>query len=38
MKEFELVVSEAQFPGNFRGSDGEGIVVGWGKGHGVMVK
>ena len=35
---FELILGEAQFPGNVNPPDGEGIVVSWGEGHGVVVK
>ena len=38
LKIFELVDGEAQFPGHFRGSDGEGVVVCWDEGHGIVVK
>ena len=34
----ELVLSEAQFPGDVVPVDGECIVVFWGKGHGEVVK
>ena len=34
----ELVLSEAQFPGDIAPVDGEGIVMFWDEGHGVMVK
>ena len=34
----ELVDGEAQFPGNVCPPDGEGVVVCWGEGHGIMVK
>ena len=34
----ELVPSETQFPGNVIPLDGEGVVVFWGEGHGVVVK
>ena len=37
-KVLELVFGEAQFPGNVCPPDGEGIVVCWGEGHGIMVK
>ena len=37
-KVFELVLGETQFPGNVGPPDGEGIVVSWGEGHGVVVK
>ena len=35
---FELIDSEAQFPGNVCPMDGEGIVMCWGEGHGIIVK
>ena len=35
---FELIDSEAQFSGNVCPMDGEGIVMCWGEGHGVIVK
>ena len=35
---FELVDSEAQFPGDVCPPDGEGIVMCWGEGHVVVVK
>ena len=34
----ELVDGEAQFPRNVCPPDGEGVVVCWGEGHGVVVK
>ena len=34
----ELVLSEAQFPGDVTPANGEGVVVFWDEGHGVMVK
>ena len=37
-KVFELVLGEAQLPGNVCPPDGEGVVVCWGEGHGVVVK
>ena len=37
-KEFELVFSETQFPGNVTPPDREGVVVCWGEGHGIVVK
>ena len=37
-KEFELIEGEAQFPGNVSPPDGEGIVMFWGEGHGIVVK
>ena len=38
LKVIKLVLSEAQFPGDVTPVDGEGIVMFWGKGHGVLVK
>ena len=35
---FELIDSEAQLPGNVCPMDGEGVVMCWGEGHGVIVK
>ena len=35
---FELIDSEAQFPGDVCPLDEKGIIVCWGEGHGVMVK
>ena len=37
-KIIELVLSEAQFPGDVAPADGEGVVVFWGEGHGKVVK
>ena len=37
-KVFELVDSEAQFPGNVCPPDRESIVMCWGEGHVVVVK
>ena len=37
-KVLELVFDEAQFPGNVCPPDGEGIVVCWSEGHGIVVK
>ena len=34
----ELVFGEAQFPGDVAPADGEGVVIFWDEGHGVMVK
>ena len=34
----ELVYGEAQFPGDVSSPNGKGVVVFWGKGHGVVVK
>ena len=34
----KLIDSEAQFPGNVCLVDGEGVIMCWGEGHGVMVK
>ena len=34
----ELVFSEAQFPRDVCPVDGEGIIVFWGEGHGIVVK
>ena len=38
LKVFELVDGKAQSPGNVCPLDGEGVVVCWGEGHGVIVK
>ena len=38
LKVCELVLSEAQFPGDVTPADGEGVVVCWGERHGIMVK
>ena len=38
LKVVKLVLSEIQFPGDVTPVDGEGIVMFWGEGHGVMVK
>ena len=38
LKVLELVLGEAQLPGNVCPPDGEGIVMCWGEGHGIMVK
>ena len=35
---FELVFGEAQFPGDVAPADGEGVVMFWDEGHGVVVK
>ena len=35
---FELIDSEAQLPGNVCPMDGEGVVMCWGEGHGIVVK
>ena len=37
-KEVELVLGEAQFPGDVTPADGKGIVVFDGEGHGMVVK
>ena len=37
-KVIELVFSEAQFPGDVTPADGEGVVMFWDEGHGVVVK
>ena len=37
-EELKLVDSEAQFPRDICPPDGEGIVVCWSEGHGIMVK
>ena len=37
-KVVELTFGEAQFPGDVAPADGEGIVVFWDEGHGVVVK
>ena len=34
----ELVLGETQFPGEVAPAEGEGIVMFWDKGHGVVVK
>ena len=34
----ELILGETQFPGEVAPVEGEGIVVFWDEGHGVMVK
>ena len=38
LKEVELVLSETQFPGNVAPADGEGVIMFWDEGHGVIVK
>ena len=38
MEVCELVLGEAQFPGDVAPADGKSIVVFWDEGHGVMVK
>ena len=38
LKIVELVLRETQFPGDVAPADGEGVVVFWHEGHGVMVK
>ena len=38
LKVIELVLSKAQFPGDVTQVDGEGIVMFWDEGHGVVVK
>ena len=38
LKVFELLLGEAQFPGNINPLDGEGVVVCSNEGHGVVVK
>ena len=37
-KEFELVFSEAQLPGNVGPMDGKGVIMFWNEGHGEVVK
>ena len=37
-KEVELVLGEAQFPGNVMPADGKGVVVFDDEGHGIVVK
>ena len=37
-EELKLVDNEAQFPRDICPLDGEGIVVCWGEGHGVVIK
>ena len=37
-KEVELVLGEAQFPGDVAPADGKGVVVFDGEGHGMVVK
>ena len=37
-KVIELILGETQFPGDVAPADGEGIVVFWDEGHGVVIK
>ena len=37
-KIIELVLSEAQLPGDVAPMDGKGVVMFWDKGHGIVVK
>ena len=38
LKVVELILGETQFPGEVAPAEGEGVVVFWDEGHGVMVK
>ena len=38
LKIIKLVLSEAQLPGDVASADGEGVVMFWNEGHGIVVK